>query len=884
MLLCAYDLAPRTWFKTTRKLSAARCFQIAALLLFVRAAVAQISTTATTATIATHTITSGATVYTVTASVATASGPVPVGLVDFLDNNKLLSTVQIVQSSAAGFIPGTATFSKLLPPGAHSIVAHFRGTNTLGPSTSVALAATVAGVPNHSSTLYPSGYYTPSGSPPLVDITLADVNNDGLPDIIVPRFSSKSFAIFSNDPSNPGHFLAPQIVPMQLGETPYKIQVADIDGDGLPDVVVSVPDSQSPSSDYFAGIAFCYLQNPSQPGTFQTPVELFLWDIFISSITIGDVDNDGVPDVVVQGPHTLGGYGIAVFTQNASKRGTFEDPAWIDIDNGSYIPLNMAIADMDGDRRPDIALSGESGNAVRIYYADPDHAGYFNRRIDFAGSPSAYSMQLLDINHDGLPDVVLGGVAAGVQVLLNDPAHPGSLLHISNYPVPDRSLGIAISDVDGDGNPDVTTANFSNSIAVLLGDGKGSLSPPVLYGTGGTATTEIEPVASADLDGDGLDDIVTSLWTENELLVFLHKQVQGPILTLSSDLTTYSARQPATYTAILSNTTPVSGLPISFMDSGVLLGTASTNAAGIATLSIPSLSGGAHSITATDITSGITTAAIKLTVSPDPTAVTLTGTPAAPLSGQSMSFRIKVTNTLGSLEPSGLVALTDSGVGIGTVALDANGQATITTSPLVPGTHNFVATYLGTIDFGVSSAASSILVPTPDFNLNLNPSSLTLLHGQSGYIEISLSAIAGFADTVKFSCGSLPQYASCSFSPATPSVSVAAAQVVQLTVSTGASSVSRSIRGIKTSSTQNWMVLLTVPFFCRFRSSIRKRNAQSIVPCLLMGLVLVTLCGCSSGKDNNEPPPVAAPGVYTFTINAASATQAHNVNVALTIQ
>ena len=64
------------------------------------------------------------------------------------------------------------------------------------------------------------------------DIAQADLNGDGLPDLVV--VSSQSATVLLNDPSHPGSFVAQTPIPLVNGA--YGVQIADLNQDGMPDI------------------------------------------------------------------------------------------------------------------------------------------------------------------------------------------------------------------------------------------------------------------------------------------------------------------------------------------------------------------------------------------------------------------------------------------------------------------------------------------------------------------------------------------------------------------------------------------------------------------------------------------------------------------------
>jgi Bacterial Ig-like domain (group 3)/FG-GAP-like repeat len=136
--------------------------------------------------------------------------------------------------------------------------------------------------------------------------------------------------------------------------------------------------------------------------------------------------------------------------------------------------------------------------------------------VDYgSGDFRALSAALADVNGDGKPDlVVTNGNANSVGVLLGN--GDGTFQTAVTYDSgPSDPMGVVIADVNGDGKPDVLVVNFcssscaNGSVAVLLGNGDGTFKAAVSYSSGGYAS---ESIAVADVNGDGKPDVVVTNW------------------------------------------------------------------------------------------------------------------------------------------------------------------------------------------------------------------------------------------------------------------------------------------------------------------------------------------------------------------------------------
>jgi VCBS repeat-containing protein len=173
--------------------------------------------------------------------------------------------------------------------------------------------------------------------------------------------------------------------------------------------------------------------------------------------------------------------------------------------------------------------------------------------------------------------------------------------------------------------------------------------------------------------------------------------------------------QRVTLVALVLPDTWDSGMPtgtVTFMDGGVVLGTGTLNAWGLATCTTTSLSVGSHSITVVysgpaDF-NGSSSPVLTQKVNKAKTSVRVTSSANPSVSGQSVTFTATVVATEpGSGTPTGKVTFKDGSRILGTGTLDASGQATYTTSSLSVGNHSITAVYGG--DGNYSGSTSSAL-------------------------------------------------------------------------------------------------------------------------------------------------------------------------------
>jgi hypothetical protein len=354
---------------------------------------------------------------------------------------------------------------------------------------------------------YPT-FYVPNS------IAIADVDGDGTPDLLVATTADQGYAqnpgfanVILGNHSSPGTFHTGVHYPT-TGNDPSSIAVADLTNSGSLDLVVA---------NFAAGSVSVFMHGAS-PGTYQTAVDVATGGQ-PNQVLIADVNGDGKPDLVLADASASGG--AIVLFQDPANPGKFLAPMKLAV--GANSAAAVAIGDLNGDLAPDIvaATSDASGNngAVYVFYQNAANRGTF-APMTFPAGAQPQAVRIADVNGDTLPDIVVANLdpgadgtgSAGVSVLLQDAAHPGSFLAPVTYPTPGDTVDVAVADLNGDGKPDLVVANLepapTGSVSVLLQD-------PARAGVFLAATSypgfgQPLAVAIADLNGDLLPDIAVA--------------------------------------------------------------------------------------------------------------------------------------------------------------------------------------------------------------------------------------------------------------------------------------------------------------------------------------------------------------------------------------
>jgi hypothetical protein len=280
------------------------------------------------------------------------------------------------------------------------------------------------------------------------------------------------------------------------------IATADMDGDGIPDLVVLSPDDCTVN-----------VVTVDAEGDFTLlPPQNFDDITEMSSIAVADVNGDGIPDVIIS-DQSSSAAGVRVLLNdghgNLAADLSYASEAAI----GSG-PASVTITDINGDGFPDIIAANGSDGSVSILLNNGD--GTFAAPVSYSAGTYAVTAAAADLNGDGQPDLAVTDAGTNsVQVLLND-GHGGFGAPLSQS-VGAHPVALVLTDIDGDGKIDVLVADRDdNTVGILLGHGDGSFKSAVFIHTGAQPGW----LAAQDLTGDGRPDLVTDNYSDGSVSLF----------------------------------------------------------------------------------------------------------------------------------------------------------------------------------------------------------------------------------------------------------------------------------------------------------------------------------------------------------------------------
>lgn len=346
-------------------------------------------------------------------------------------------------------------------------------------------------------------------------IALADFNGDGNLDIVVSNFTSNTVAVFLNN--GDGTFGEPVLSPVQIAAVGLgPLAVGDFNRDGKSDVVVCTIAGNQADIVLLGNGNGTFNQLPPIPNSYGC----------LHAIAV-DLTGDGIKDLVA------GGNGnIAVFMGIGD--GTFQSPTYLPYGSAFSGPFpETAVGDFTGDNKLDIvgidlgAVGNPNMGSLLFYAGNGD--GTFQ-------TPTAVSLPLTnpssivsaDFNGDGKLDIMVGFLNTVVVALGNGDGtfQWGSqmIVYVTQNFVDDGTMALQTGNFM-DGKPGAVVGDDYNGILTLvLNNGIGQTPPPTGTQYPFTLSSGISDIAVGDLNGDGIPDMVISNGTTNQITVILSQK------------------------------------------------------------------------------------------------------------------------------------------------------------------------------------------------------------------------------------------------------------------------------------------------------------------------------------------------------------------------
>ncbi|HEX7077057.1 MAG TPA: FG-GAP-like repeat-containing protein [Candidatus Eisenbacteria bacterium] len=337
-------------------------------------------------------------------------------------------------------------------------------------------------------------------------IATADFTLDGTPDAVVANSKSDGYWYATQMIGNGnGTFTAgiSNVIP----EEPAAMDTGDFNRDGIPDFVIACG----------AGDAVLIEMGTVADTLTMPSMVAFNLGYEFSDVAVADFNRDGRQDIAAA---SAASSAVLVFLGNGD--GTFAAP--LSASTGSFGPTSIAVGDVDRDGIPDLVAAlgvGINPNSIGTMHGRGD--GMFDTIRPYTVGQTPYALALGDLNRDGFLDaaVTLTGTPGNRYIAVLIGSTGGGFASPSLYPISQNALDIVWANVDGDGPSDLLVPNGSGAVATLsflhaLGAG-GTFNAKVDYTMGGLPVD----LAVADLNRDGRPDVIGALAGGADISVLL---------------------------------------------------------------------------------------------------------------------------------------------------------------------------------------------------------------------------------------------------------------------------------------------------------------------------------------------------------------------------
>ena len=329
-------------------------------------------------------------------------------------------------------------------------------------------------------------------------VALGDLNGDNKLDAVASNFTSGNVSVLIGN----GNGTFDAAVNHSVNGNPRIIRLSDFNGDGKLDAAVANSGSHNVSvligkgdGSFSASASYAVASSGSPVG-----------------LAVADLNGDGRPDIATANS-TPGNVSVLINNGN----GTFS--THVEYSVGGSGNLNVMLADLNGDGKNDIVTSNFSSANISVLLNNGN--GTFGSGTTYSAGTNPYPVSIADVNSDGSLDVAVANYGSdNISIFINN--GDGTLAAVVNYGVGDIPQGIILTDLNGDGKADIAnTDNNAHTVTTYMNSGTGTFVSSTSYSVL-PASFPLD-ITAGDLNGDGKNDVVSANSGSGNISVFLNQ-------------------------------------------------------------------------------------------------------------------------------------------------------------------------------------------------------------------------------------------------------------------------------------------------------------------------------------------------------------------------
>jgi gliding motility-associated-like protein len=288
-------------------------------------------------------------------------------------------------------------------------------------------------------------------------IKCGDLNGDGKPDLIATESgATDKVFILKNGSTGIGNFtFSPPTTVTLTGKRPKRIEIADLDLDGKPEVLIT---SQG-------GNVVTALVNQSTLASISfspaPPIDIFIpGAVSTEGLAVEDLNGDGLPEIVTSQFQTNSNLYVV---ENKSSPGSILTGEIKTLIVGTPIK-NIRIGDLDGDEKPDIAFTQLISSSIGTFLNQSTATLAFSSLKTFETDITPWGLDFGDLDGDGKIDIAAASLTKKSLTILNNKSTAGNLAFTKMIqPTNFINRHIAVVDVDTDGKPDIVFTSIDDN-------------------------------------------------------------------------------------------------------------------------------------------------------------------------------------------------------------------------------------------------------------------------------------------------------------------------------------------------------------------------------------------------------------------------------------